>query len=482
MRDLPGLFGGPGFLAFVLLFFFVSHLYRITDPPSGYHRWREADTAAVARNFATESWDFFQPRIDMRGAGDGVVGMELPVYGYAIAAVSTLGWDIHGWARLLTIVTACIALVGLHGVVRAFSGRRDLAGVATFLAASVPLFSYYGRKIQPDVWTLAFAVTGLWAFVRWTQGGPRILAFAAAACTAIAGAVKPPYLAVGLPMLVALWKADGARLFLRPRSWWFATASIAPVWLWVQYARGLDPESTYFYMGGDWHRALEALGQSRFYENVFRTWLLELAIGTPVLWAFVWGLGKLPTLRNAGFLVAWIVAVFATFFPLAGQMAAAHDYYSLGAVFPLAVVTALGVRAALSHSRRWVRALAIVTLLAMPVYGFGRMSARWGEPYEFWEGRLRATLHLPERSLVVSHDPVPPFLFYYTGTKGWWLPPGGDVATLERAAREGARYLLVENGLRDAVDRYRELLGAEVYSDYWLTAYEIVRPADAGSS
>jgi 4-amino-4-deoxy-L-arabinose transferase-like glycosyltransferase len=473
VKGLPDLLGRPAFLGFVLLFFFTTHLYRITDPPNGYHRWRETDTAAVARNFATESWNPLRPRIDVRGTGDGVVGTEFPAYTWTVAAASTLGWDIHGWGRLLTVLGACAALLGFHRVVRGFTGQNDLAGLATFLAASVPLLAFYGRTIQPDVWALAFATNALAVFLKWTKGGHASLAAAAATLTALAGSIKPTYLAIGLPMLVALWKQEGAGLFKQPRTWLFAAGALLPVWIWFQWARGLDPGNHYFLSGGNWEAGGQAILGGEFYRNVYRVRFLELIVGTPVVWAFVVGLVMLRKLPNAGILVAWIIGVFSTYFLTATYCATAHDYHTMTAVFPLAVVTALGLRATLTHSSRTLRVFAIITMLAMPVYGFGRIAHRYGEPYDFWAGRVRSSLHLPAGALVVAIDPMPGFVLYYSGRKGWRLPPGGDALELERAASQGARYVLVERSQLSNLVPCRRLIGDELYSDEWLTAYEL---------
>ena len=34
----------------ILIIFAVLHIYRLTAPPNGYHKWRESDTAAVIQN------------------------------------------------------------------------------------------------------------------------------------------------------------------------------------------------------------------------------------------------------------------------------------------------------------------------------------------------------------------------------------------------------------------------------------------------
>jgi hypothetical protein len=183
--------GTRKFLWFVLLFFFVTHLYRINDPPVGFHKWRETDTVAVAYNFYTENWNFFKPRIDLRGAGDGIVGMELPIYSYATALLFALFGYSHIWPRLLTVLGTCLFLLGLHRLSKALTGSVAFAGLTTFLASVSPLVVFYGRKIQPDIWALALAVNGLAFFVSWVVKNQAWHGVFSAVCVALGAAVKP---------------------------------------------------------------------------------------------------------------------------------------------------------------------------------------------------------------------------------------------------------------------------------------------------
>ena len=86
----------------------------------------------------------------------------------------------------------------------------------------------------------------------------------------------------------------------------------------------------------------------------------------------------------------------------------------------MAVVTALGLRTALASSRSWLPIFAVAVIVALPVYGFVHVSDRYGEPYDFWAGRIRASLHLRADCLVATMEPTPCFLLYYSGRKGWW--------------------------------------------------------------
>jgi hypothetical protein len=43
---------------------FAFRLYKINTPLADLHSWRQADTAAVGRNFVKQGFDFLHPRYD----------------------------------------------------------------------------------------------------------------------------------------------------------------------------------------------------------------------------------------------------------------------------------------------------------------------------------------------------------------------------------------------------------------------------------
>jgi hypothetical protein len=52
------------YLTLILVLSFVLRLYKIDNPIADWHSWRQADTAAVARNFYKEGFNPFFPRGD----------------------------------------------------------------------------------------------------------------------------------------------------------------------------------------------------------------------------------------------------------------------------------------------------------------------------------------------------------------------------------------------------------------------------------
>src|SRR3989338_9879858 len=87
-------------------------LYKINTPLADLHSWRQADTAAVARNFARDGIDLLHPRYDDlsgREAGienpEGYRMVEFPIYNAITALLykSLPVFPIEIYARLTSI-------------------------------------------------------------------------------------------------------------------------------------------------------------------------------------------------------------------------------------------------------------------------------------------------------------------------------------------------------------------------------------------
>src|SRR4051812_22881145 len=85
----------------------------------GMHGWRQADTAAMARNFHENGYDLLHPQVDWGGAGPGTVESEFPIFSYA-AALLYGTFDVHEWlGRLLAALGFVLGAWALWALVRA---------------------------------------------------------------------------------------------------------------------------------------------------------------------------------------------------------------------------------------------------------------------------------------------------------------------------------------------------------------------------
>ena len=52
-----------GILLLILFIGFLFRLYRFDNPIADWHSWRQVETSAVARTFATDGFDLLHPRM-----------------------------------------------------------------------------------------------------------------------------------------------------------------------------------------------------------------------------------------------------------------------------------------------------------------------------------------------------------------------------------------------------------------------------------
>src|SRR3954454_8326765 len=95
--------------AFILLFGFCARAATYKAPLLDHHGWRQADTAAIARNFLQERFNIFYPQVDQRGSQrDGYVETGLAVFAFAVRFVSRLSGGFHPEIGGLLAAVCCM--------------------------------------------------------------------------------------------------------------------------------------------------------------------------------------------------------------------------------------------------------------------------------------------------------------------------------------------------------------------------------------
>ncbi len=95
----------------LLLIGAALRLVNLHAPVLGVHSWRQADTAAIARNAFEAGLPFWLPQVDWGGASSGFAETDPPLYSQAVAWL--YGWfGVQEWlARGLSLVFSLLALV-----------------------------------------------------------------------------------------------------------------------------------------------------------------------------------------------------------------------------------------------------------------------------------------------------------------------------------------------------------------------------------
>jgi hypothetical protein len=443
----------------------------------------------VAENFYSHQMDFFRPQVNLVGnAGDGVVGMELPIYNFA-AAIAFRFWGFnHMWPRLLSVLSGVLALIGVWRLALFFGGDSRIALLSAWVFAWSPLVYFYSYKIQPDILGLALSVWGVLFFSVWRQKNKFIFCVLSWLCLALAGGIKPTFLSVGLPML---WiygnESDPWRIWKRPELIIYGICVLVIPVAWMTHAKKLTESfgEAYFYLGENLLQELAGLLKWSFYQNVFLTWPIELALGVPAFVGIVIGV-IIPRFRERvpKVVVPWLCGGGVVFILAAEHCATPHDYYYLVVVPPLSLIAAVGFFEML-QARKW-RYLAMVLLISMPIYAIMRMEGRFSSSADIQALRGKVLALGWERStldnrsitpifgpLTLAVDNVPGYLLYATGLRGFNMFPDGDPSYFDLYRRRGAKWILTRKSILESTGGLGPYLGKQILEDGEIVLFEV---------
>lgn len=440
-----------GLILFLILLLGLGlRLYKIDIPLADHHSWRQADTAAVARNFVKEGFDFFHPRIDnmtplnqpdLPNPGRFFF-VEPPIYNSVVAAVYHLFGIEERFARLVSVAFFLGAIAFLYLLVERLINQW-VGLLAAFFMAVLPYGIFYSRVIMPEPMML-FATVGMFYFFnRWLEKLSPIYWYLALFFTAWALTLKsfPPFLA--LPMLYLVWQKWQFNFLKQKKLWVFAFLAVFPLLLWriwiSRFPEGIPPF--------DW--LLNGSG-IRFRPAFFR-WIFAERIGKLILgyWGlplFVLGLILKPGKKEGWFFHFWLVS-FLAYVTVFATGNVTHDYYQIPFIPIASIFLAKGSYWLLNAPKQYLSRVTCYLLLVTCILftiGFS-----WFEVRGFYniQGGVdlagRAVDELtPKDALVLTGDSNDATLLYNCNRYGW---TGGHVSyfpnvpeTIEKVKKMGA--------------------------------------------
>lgn len=384
-------------------------LYRIEAPLADWHSWRQADTAAVARNFQAYGVDLLRPRYDdlsnIQSGKDNPSGwrmVEFPVYQATAVWLSRVNPEIpiEIWLRLVSIA-ASVGTVVLLGLI---------AGpLPAFVFTVLPFSIYYGRSILPEPFAMFWAILSVYVV--------RKNLLLSALAGAIALLVKPTAVFLLLPIVYVLRKNViglfvywfiGLLPLLVWRKWILNFPEGIPVNMWLLNGNGIRFKGAWFY----W------LFAKRLGELMLGYWgLVPFALGISPLW----GIGALLYL-----------IIFAT-----GNVQ--HDYYQ---IFILPAVC-MFVGKGLAKMRPLLALVSFIFMIAFSWYTV--RTYYWINRPEIVEAGIAADKLLPKDAKVIASYNGDTTFLYQTRRQGW--PLGFDID--QKIAMGATHYVTVSPGEDD---------------------------------
>ena len=413
-------------LLLVLGLALVLRLYKINIPLADHHSWRQADTAAVARNFIKEGFDFFHPRIDnLTPLNPGLPNeqryfmVEPPFYQTIVAGFYHLFGVKESLARLVSIFFSLGAMIFLFLLVSRLINRW-VGLLAAFFMAILPYSVFYSRVIMPEPMML-FACLGMfWFFYRWLENQKKFWYWGAVFFTAWALMMKIFPLFLVLPMFYLVWQKYQWRFYKEKKLWLLLVLAVLPLLAWRfwlgHFPEGIPTNIWLFNEGG-----------IRFRPAFFR-WIFAERIGKLILgyWGiFLFALGLvLKNTKKEGWFFYWFLVSFLAYVSVFAFGNVTHDYYQIPFIPIAAIFLAKGTwflitagKQILNRFFAWIVLIACVLLML----GFS-----WFEVRGFYliQGGVdiagEAVDELtPKDALVLTGDSNDATLLYNTNRHGW---------------------------------------------------------------
>lgn len=302
-------------LGLIIILGLGVRLYKIDIPLADHHSWRQSDTAAVARNFIKEGFDFFRPRIDNMtylhapdmANPERLFMAEPPIYNSLVALVYRFGGVKESLARGVTIFFSLGSLVMIYLLLKVTTTELT-ALLGAFFMAVLPYGIFYGRVILPEPFMVFLSLVWLWFVFRWVTREKSRDYWLAILFGALSLTQKAYPFFLSLPIAALVLEKWGLKGVFTKKRWLrlvlMAALIFVPVGLWRlwigQFPQGVPPY--------DW---LFNQGNIRFRPAFFR-WIFAERIGRIILgfWGLpLFGLGIClrPTKKAVGFFTGgWV--------------------------------------------------------------------------------------------------------------------------------------------------------------------------------
>ncbi len=468
-----GVGGAKTWLWALLLLGLAARLVHVDEALIDKQAWRQADTAAVARNYFEEGYDLFWPRVDWRGATVGYVEMNFPLYPFIVAHLYRVAGGAHEWlGRLASALFSVATALLLYLLAQRLFADALTAVLAVFFFLFFPLSVYFGRVFMPEPLMLFLSVASLLCFDRWGASGRYGDLALAVVAAALCFLVKIPTLYLGFALVALALERWGWRFLLRPVLWLYLALVLLPAALWYWHAAGLfDATGLTF---GIWNRyGYDKWDQGILLEISFYQalgWRFVHLIYTPIGAALVL-LGFLLPCRDRRLWVLWgWFAGLLLYLVVVPEGNRKLHYYQLPFIPLGALLAARGLSALYRGQfsawtlRNWSASQRVGLLTSIVVatlaYSAWAVQPYYEQPnniHTYYEscydaGRL-VDANLPEDALLVIGDldenagtpfrAQSPTLLYYSHRKGWQITPDEfSMERLDSLAIAGADFFL----------------------------------------
>ena len=445
----------------ILLVAIGVRLYHIGFPVAGWHSWRQADTAAIARNFYQNGFNIFLPQIDWGGSTPGYLESEFQLYPFLVALLYKVFGVNDMFGRLVSVLFSVLTVYGLYQLTRKYCSER-VALWSAFLYSVIPLNVYFGRAFMPESAMLMFSVLGIYWFSEWLENESWISFSISLLSITLAALLKIPALYLGLPLLYLAFCKYGYGLFKKLPLCLYAFFVFLPVELWYYHAHQIYLASGLTFriweVGTDKWGNLDIISTPKFYNDVFFKSIAERHLTYAGSIPFIVGLFIRRQKREERVFDFWLIAVI-IYIIIVARGNQVHEYYQLPFILPAVIFAAKTFEKYLSFSTLSIPlrsrnvafyffSLCLAGILILSYLRYANFMR--GETEDSALFRLGSSVQslTDEDELIVAVNEGNPVVLYRCERKGWNSAPEDlDSLFLEKKFDQGARFIVGEKSI-----------------------------------
>lgn len=368
-------------LSIILITATVFRLYKINTPLADLHSWRQADTAAVARNFIKYDFDLLKPRFDdLSSVASGLDNpqgyrmVEFPLYSGLFASLykylPSIPLEVYG--RLTTIVFSLIIITIIYFLLLKESGQLA-AIIGSLVYAIFPFFVFFSRVILPDTMALSMAflsILFLYLFVPKKRNIKNTVFYILSAFFFALGLlIKPTVIFFYLVILYLFVKKYSSQVFKKLQFYLFFIISAVPFLWWryyiISYPEGIPAVDTLITLVNTYQGKQNIFFKPAFFRWVFFERINNIILGGYLTVFFI--LGVLSKSKNQ-FLFSILLSSLIYLFVFQGGNVQ-HEYYQILILPALAMFVGLGVNH-LFVNHKQLRTLIFISLVTFSIFLF----------------------------------------------------------------------------------------------------------------
>ncbi|HRE41592.1 MAG TPA: glycosyltransferase family 39 protein [Ignavibacteria bacterium] len=431
----------------------------------GFHAWRQADTASIAKNFYESGNSILYPQIDWRGNTEGFVESEFHIYPYLVSVFYNIFGLNEAIGRIVSIIFSVIATFYLFLLVKLIINEKSALWSAVIFSI-LPMNFFFSRAFMPESAMIMFSIAGIYFYLSWINSDKLKFYIFSLICISLAVLIKLPVLYLGIPLIFLSYYKYKFKFLLNYKIWFFAFVVILFVFLWYNHAHNLYKSTGLTFniwnYGSDKWGTYHLLINPDFYSSVFIKSIVERQLTFAGTLLFIFGL-FINRNSKLEFLFDWWLIAIIFFILFVSQGNLAQEYYQLPIVVPASVFIGKLISKYLDLEyfksgnfkdkfKFSIVSFLFIFLVLLSIFRIENLISKEKVETEFVELINHMKINSDKNDKVISFTDGNPVLFYNIDRKGWHLNLT-ELNKIDSLNNIGAKFLIGnKKSINDNID------------------------------